>query len=185
MTNPSTSTQRMQRDIRKVVDWPTADTALGVLRLVDAELAQVQAEYDEQIQQIEAAKRKAVAPLQKKRDRVEELVIDFAETQKGQLPKKARSIKLVHGTVGWRKGAVTVTLIGDEEHTIEQLKARGQFQCVVTTENLDKSEVKKLPASVARQCGITITQTDRLYYKLKNEPIPEYPEVDEAGTGDE
>lgn len=171
----------IQRDIRKVETWQDVDRAMGVLRGTAAELASVGADFDAQIAELEAQKAKAVKPLVDKRARVEALIMDFAGPRRDELGKK-KSVKLVHGVVGWKLSPKAVAFTHSEQRTIDLAKARGLDSLLKVKTDLDKAAVKKLTAAEQLALGVKITQEERLFVELSESPAIEYPALVEGGA---
>lgn len=172
----------IQRDIRKVETWQDVDRAMGVLRGCDAEMSGIGAEFDQEIAEIQAAKAKALEPLVNKRARVEGLVTEFAEGRRDELGKK-KSIKLVHGVIGWKLGSKAVAFTHSEDRTIQIAEARGLDALLRRKVELDKTAVKKLTAAEQLALGVKITQDERLFIELAADPAIEYPPAEPAKDG--
>lgn len=169
------------RDIRKIEAWEDADRALGVLRQSDALVAGISAAYDAQIQVIQEAKQKAVQPHIDRTERVAVMLETFVLANRATLGKKPtnKSRKLVHGTVGFKKGKDRLVFVQAEEWVRARLKARNQIECIVTTEKLDNKAIAALPPSEMALIGAKIsTGEDEFYYKLNTDAPIEYPDVE-------
>ncbi len=173
----------IQRDIRKVESWQDVDRAMGVLRGCDAEMNGIGAEYDQQIAEIQAAKAKALKPLVDKRARVEGLITEFAPGRRAELGKK-KSVKLVHGVVGWKLAPKAVAFTHSKERTIQLAEARGLESLLRRDVDLDKGAVKKLTAPEQLALGVKITQDERLFIELAADPAIEYPAAEPAEDGE-
>lgn len=171
---------KRKKDAAPTRTWEEADQLMGELRQLDAQLAGLNARFDKRIQQVQAAKASAAEPLVKEKEAAEERLLAFMEAHRGELPK-GKSVKLVHGTVGLRRGSPKVAFQGSEEHTLNALKARGQTQCIRTVESLDKAELKKLSPAELRLVGAAIERGEIVYFKLNDDPIIQYPAA--AGEG--
>lgn len=172
----------IQRDIRKIASWQDVDRAMGVLRGCDAELGQISADFDAQIAELEAKKAKAVKPLVDKRARVEALITEFAPTARAELGKK-KSLKLVHGRVGWKLGSKSVEFVHSEKHTIRIAQARNLVSLLRVRTDLDKSALKKLSTAEQLALGVQVSQVERLYIELSQSPAVEYPAAADDGEG--
>jgi phage host-nuclease inhibitor protein Gam len=173
-------------DIDSIASWQDVDVGMGVLRRTDAELSRVAIDVDEQIAQLEATKLEQSAPLVARRDRIETAITEYSNAHRAEIKLPAKSVKLTHGVVGWKKAAPKVELAGTEEATIKLLKLRGHTECIRVTEEIDKKKLLDLGSGEARLCGVTITQTERLNIKLNQGKLVEYPvadESDDAGVG--
>lgn len=171
----------IQRDIRKVESWQDADRAMGVLRGCDSEMNGIGAEFDAQIAEIQAAKAKALKPLVDKRARVEALITDFADGRQADLGPKKKSMKLVHGVIGWKLTPAAIAFTHSEARTIDLAKARDLGSLLRVQVSLDKAAVKKLTLPEQLAIGVKITRDERLFIDLSSDPAIEYPAAAEDG----
>lgn len=153
--------------------WEDVDLAMGRIRAHKDKLKLVTTTYDAQIQQLqelrtEACKSTADAVLAEEAKIRDFMVTHEAEIEvqkaQGKGPAK-RSRTLVHGVVGVRTSPAKVVVV-DEERTIEMCEQRGHSGCIVITKKLVKDQLAKLPATERRIVGVSLTQSDSIYYKL-------------------
>lgn len=184
METTATETKRPRSDIREIRTWEDVDVALGILRTVDARTATINADHDVKIQAIQEAKQKAIQPYTDKRDRIAAMLEAFVRANRPTLGKKpeAKSRKLVHGVVGFKKGNPKLVFVQPEEAVKRLLKMRGHLECVVTTEEVKKDAVKALPPTEQALCGVRVDQGEDFYYKLNTDEPVEYPDVGGDGA---
>lgn len=170
----------VRRDIETVTSWSDADQALGVLRLVEAELAKVGASFDARIQALQEGKASAARPLQEKKERIEALLQQFGATAKRTLPANKKSMQLVHGKIGWRTGKPSLRFVKSKKATIQLLQSRGLTSCLVTKVELDKDAVKKLSPAERELVGVKLEAAERFFYELSSDPVVAYPDAPNA-----
>jgi len=162
-------------EVRVIDSWEDLDRALLAMRVADARIAQEGARYDQVIQAAQEKKSKALSPIQARKERMEVAIKEFAVNHRGDLKGK-KSIDLVHGRVGWRKGHLQLIPSDSEANTIRLLKIRGHVECVVMKEELDKAALKNLPVHERGLCGIKEKQEERFYFDLSTDPPIVYPD---------
>lgn len=169
---------RIQRDIRKVESWEDCDRALGVLRGLQAELGLIGSDFDERIALLQQQKQRASQALLDRQERIEDLVKGFAtKNREGATKKGAKSLKMVHGSVGWKKGNPQITFHKSEEYTLNLVQKRGLDSLTNIKVTLDKSALKKLTPEEQRSLGVSIAQDELFFIKLSDDPTVEYPAV--------
>ena len=170
-------------DLDAITTFEDVDVALGAMRLADARIATLSAEFDVQIQQLQEAKQAAAKPFVDRQAKLALLLEAFCTTNKdavaagGGGKAKGRSRKFVHGVVGFRIGTPKLVLLQELALVIKMLKVRGHDECVVPREDLDKEAVKRLPPAEQRYVGVRVDQDDTFYYKLNVDRPVDYPEV--------
>jgi phage host-nuclease inhibitor protein Gam len=172
-------------EVRVVDTWENLDRALLALRVTEARIAEVSAKFDEDIQIAQEGKSKAITPLVARKERMEAIIKEFAIENRAALGTGRKSIKLVHGKIGFRKGKPKMVLSNGEEHTIRLLKLRGHAECVVVKEEIDKAALKNLPVSEMKLCGISQEQSEAFFYDLATDPPIVYPEVTKEVADDD
>lgn len=168
------------REVRVLHDWADVDRALFALRIVDAELSAGAAGFDGQISDLMDRKQQALQPLVNRRDRMNDMLREWVGIRRDDFAPD-QSIKLVHGTVGYRKGAVSITT-EDEARSIELLEKRGHNDCIETKRSLVKAAVKKLNAADLFVCGFKLDQSEAFYIKLAKSPAITYPVTADTGA---
>lgn len=182
-TAPIEITINTPREVRAINGWADVDRLMLALRIADVELGQIAASFDARIADLTEAKQRAVQPIVNRRERMEALAKNWIEEHRAEMLDKkgqpAKSVKLVHGTVGFRKGQVSIST-EDEEKAIALLEKRGHADCVVTRQALVKDAVKKLEATELFMCGFKLSQEERFYVQLSKSPAITYPTAAEA-----
>lgn len=169
---------RIQRDIRKVETWEDCDRALGVLRGLQAELGLIGSDFDERIAILQQQKQRASQALMDRQERIEGLVKIFAgANREGATKKGAKSLKMVHGAVGWKKGNPQITFHKSKEHTLGLVLKRGLSSLTNTEVTLDKAALKKLTPEEQKALGVGVVQVEQFFIKLSDDPTVEYPAV--------
>lgn len=161
-------------EVRVVHEWADADRLLLALRRAEAELVTVGADYDQRIQELQEAKAKALAPIQARIERMDEVLETFGVARREDFSGK-KSLKMVHGVVGFRSGSDKVVLDRPEAEVIELLTMRGHRDCMEIKTTLVKAALKKLPHTERLVCGIRIEADERFYRKLASDPPITYP----------
>lgn len=173
-------TPQLPTEVRVVATWEDLDRALLALRVTEARISETAAQFDQDIQVAQEGKNKAVAPLTARKERMELLIKEFATANRAALGTNRKSIKLVHGKIGFRKGKPKMVFASTEDHTIRLLKLRGHAECIVVKEEIDKAALKNLPPTEKSLCGITQEQGEAFFYDLVTDPPIVYPDVQEA-----
>jgi phage host-nuclease inhibitor protein Gam len=171
-------------EVRVISSWEDADRAMLALRIVEAQIAQEGARFDQAIQEAQERKSKVMGPLQARKERMEKVLEEFATANRTSLGSK-KSINLVHGRIGWRKGNRKLTFTSSEGTTIRMLKLRSHPECIVVKEEIDKAALKNLPPHELALCGIGSEQKERFYYDLSSDPPIVYPDVQPFEEGDD
>ncbi len=162
-------------EVRVIHDWPDVDRALLALRVTQAEMDTIGAQFDETIQQAQEAKQKALRSRQARVERMELEIEAFVRDHRDDM--SGRTLKLTHGTVGFRKSPPKVEYSKGEEHTLEMLSVRGLTDsCVVVVNKLDKKALRKLSETEKALCGIKVLTEERFVLKLAKDPPVTYPE---------
>lgn len=174
---PHPDTPWRPMDPIEIKTWEDCDAALGRIRRVEASLAGVDAEYDAKIQELEEAKGKASEGLRREKVAVAAAVLDFVAEHGAELPKDKRSIKLVHGRVGLRSTPARTVFERGEAYALEALRVLGKDDCIVSTREISKDQVKKLKPEELKAAGIKITQDETVFYELEKNPVVDYPSV--------
>lgn len=184
-TTPTESNVQVQRDIRTIVSWPDVDRALGALRFLEAEQARIAADYDARVANLQEEKQRALQPLLHRQERIEKLIAEFAEANRGTLKKKSKSLKMVHGTVGWKLASPKIEFVVSEGHTLALAMKRGLDSLFRMVPKLDKAALAKLTTGEQAALAVRIVQGEALYHKLSADPAISYPSADLGeGAGD-
>lgn len=166
--------------VTTIATWEGADRALGVLRLIAARLDGVNATFDARIQALQEQKAARAADLLEHRKRIEELLEGFAPGARRSMPATRKSMKLVHGVIGWRKSAAKLKYTTSAKYTMQALKARGHTDCVKVKESIDKAALKKLSDTERAHVGVALVSSEVFFYELNGDPIVDYvPMADE------
>lgn len=170
--------KELPTEVRAISTWEDLDRALLAMRVTEARIVETSARYDQAIQTAQEEKSRSLAPLTSRKERMEALIKGFVEEHREGLKGK-KSIKMVHGKVGFRLGNAKTLFASGEEHTIKMLKLRGHIECVVVKEEIDSAALKNLPPSEKGLCGIAVEQRERFYYDLASDPPIVYPAIPE------
>jgi len=175
---PIEITPNTAREVRSLNQWADCDRVLLALRIADVGAGSISAQYDAIIQDAQERKQRALQPITDRRERMLTRLEEFVRSHRADL--EGQSIKLVHGTVGFRKGQVKVLLPLGEEHTIDRLRSRGHEDCLRTTIEIIKPAALKLPGVEQRLCGVELEQGETFFHKLAKSPAISYPAVSDA-----
>lgn len=176
MDDTTKPTVRLRTNITEIHNWQDVDVALGCLRLLDSQIERINAEQDIEIQKIQEAKKRRTTPLTDRKNSIEQLLEEFVSAHRADWGGK-KSLKVVHGKVGFRWATPKVELTLDDATVIQRLKAHGQTQCVDTKETMNKTAIKKVPEAILSTCGVKVIQEERFYYELNKDEAVEYPET--------
>lgn len=168
----------IRRDIEAVTSWHDVDTAMGVLRLIEAEQHVVHAEEDQRIQAIQERKARRLEPLEARKTRIEREVRAFVVANREQLVGR-KSWPGTHGRVGFRRGPARVEFAHSEEYTLRAVRARARPDLLHVRETLDKAALLELPVAELGLLGVRVVGGgDDFYYRLKADPVVTYPDDD-------
>jgi phage host-nuclease inhibitor protein Gam len=181
--DPIQITTDMQREVRVLHDWADVDRAMLALRVAEVELASIGAKHDAVIQIAQEAKQAELQPIVSRTERMRERLEAFVEEHRADL--EGRSLKLTHGTVGYRRGNPVVAYERDAAHSMDMLKVRGLDACIAVVEKIDKKAVRGLDETELAVCGISITHDDRFFVRLAKSPVVIYPEVERTDGADD
>lgn len=176
----ATPQEALPTEVKVLHGWPDADRLLLALRITEARISEISAKYDQQIQEAQEAKAQALSPLIARRDRMEAVLEPFVHGHQDDFPKKRRSLTLVHGVVGFRKGQRVVRYIHGEAHTERLLRVRGHDDCIELRTVLVKDRIRKLPPSELAVIGVAVDQEERYFYDLAEDPPIPYPKPAES-----
>lgn len=169
------------REVRALNGWADVDRALLALRIAEAELATVGAKHDAVIQIAQEAKQSELAPIISRQERMRQRVEAFVGEHREGLDGK--SLKLTHGTVGYRMGNPTVEYEHGEEHTMKMLHTRGLGVCVVQVEKIDKKALRGLSDLELAVIGAKVLQEEAFFLKLAKSPAVLYPDQVQVQEG--
>jgi len=176
---PITITDDIVREVRALNEWSDADRALLALRVNRAEVERISASYDAQIQRLQEAKQRALAPvvgrIERTKERLEAFVTEHRDEMDGQ------SITLTHGRVGYRRSAAKVELFKGEEFTLRMLELRKHDGCIAIKKKVDKKAVKDLSGGELAICGVHVLTGEKFFAKLADSPAVVYPDVAAGG----
>lgn len=139
---------------QSITDVEIAIARIGRLR---AELAGNRAAVDAHILTLQERAEAQAQPVRAEIDRLSQGVQSYCETRRNELTDGARTklLRFQTGTVSWRKSRAHVE-IDNAEAVIARLKQGGLAMFVRLREEIDKLEVLKRPALVARIDGIRV-----------------------------
>lgn len=130
-----------------------AEAALWRLRAARTRRAGVQLTAMEAVEAARADEARLLAPIDAEIKELEGQLLAWATAHRASNEKV---VALSGGAIRWRRSNPKVTLLLPETEVIARLRACGQHHCIVSTEALDLSQVKRLPRSVWASAGITV-----------------------------
>lgn len=160
-----------------ITSLDAADAALVELAKLEREVKMIEICLDEDLEEARKKADELAAPLREKRALLEAALTTYATAGKETLFKKKakkRSLKLVHGVIGFRSSDEVTTLPKVTwEEVVEKLKAMNLPECVRTKEEPDKKALRKLPEDLRTEAGVSIEPKDTFYYVTKEESVAE------------
>jgi phage host-nuclease inhibitor protein Gam len=164
-----------------VTSLDDADGVLLDLANVEREIAEIEIILNKDIEAARQFADDLARPLREKRASLEAALTTYATAGKDSLFKKAKSIKLTHGVIGFRASDELKTLakvtwkevLGRVKGMAAKLKALDLPACVRVKEEPDKDALRQLPESLREEAGVRIVGKDTFYYECKTEEIAE------------
>jgi len=163
-----------------ITDLLEADSALAALAALDREISRIEIEMNEGIQAVREAGDEAAAPYRQKREQIEAALATYATVGKETLfTKGKRSLKLIHGIIGFRASEEVKTLPkikwADVLLNLKAMAKRcaGVSHCIRIKEEPDKEALRQMPKSLQAEAGVRIVAKDTFYYEVKSETVAE------------
>lgn len=99
-------------------------------------------------------------PVEAEIERLSNGIRAFAEARRAELTRDGRkkSVKLVNGTISWRKSRPRVVLTAKEDDVLVALRTMRLGHFIRTVEEVDKVEMLRSPADARRVPGVTIDE---------------------------
>lgn len=130
-----------------------AEALLWQLRAARIRRDVVQQVATQEVEEARAAEGRALRAIDAEIKEMEGKLLAWAASRRDPNQKVLR---LMAGSIRWRRSPPKVTLLLPESEVIARLRACGQHHCIVTAETLDLNQVKRLPRSVWASAGITV-----------------------------
>jgi len=129
-------------------DWKDVNNLVLRYGSFDAAIKAIQREITEETEGLKVEAVKKTTKLEKKIQRIGELVEAFTKVRRDELPRNKKSFNLSSGKVGWRKRQASVSVRGPERGVALDLVAAGLGHLVisrrVTVTKIDKEKIKNL-----------------------------------------
>lgn len=97
----------------------------------------------------------------------------FAEDHPHLFAGAERSVKLVHGRIGYRRTPPSIRLLAKAETVVAALKARGLLDAVITKEAPNKDVLAAYPDEILKEVRAKREQKDEFYIALRDEEAAE------------
>lgn len=144
-----------------------AETQLGDLRWVLAELAKTEARFTQQQIALDASRAKALAPLLAARDVLTARLLEWAgDAELGA----QRSVSCTNGRIGRRMTPPRAVFPEGKAHTASVLRARGRTEVFAVTERLDLRKLQELPLAEQRLAGVEFAQREVAFVAVTDGP---------------
>lgn len=150
-------------------NWVDVDNALREIHEAENTLAELEAEKNRRIDAIKQDYAQIATPLQNRIKRLEADTREYVGEHRAEMTGKSR--RLTFGTVGYRSSSKLVVPTSRLAEIIGRLKSMGLYDCIKTTESLDKEALKKQPTEVILEAGASIKQEDEFYYDIDHDEI--------------
>lgn len=159
-----------------------ANQALAEIAEIDLKLASNDATMNRVITKAKTRAEAVAAPLREKRETLGAALNVFAVTSRAEHFDKKKSLKLLHGVIGFRVSRKLVTLKGFTwKKVLDAIQGMGVSLedwavfggCVRTKHEVDKDAVKELAEADMARIGCKIKEDDEFYYETKPESAAE------------
>ena len=165
---------RMKPTPMVVTNRDEAVVALGEIACLDRELARIEADMQEAIDQAKEKARQAAAGYQERRAALADGVAVYARLTKAELFREGRSVDLGYGVIGFRASTAIVQERGvTAEMSLLKCHELGLAEGVRVREELDKRALLQWPDERLALIGVKRQQRDTFFIEINEEQIPE------------
>lgn len=148
--------------------WDEVNDALKEIGEAQYEMASIEVELNQKINELKAAAKEAAKPLATKIGVKELMIQQFVSEHRDEL--KGKSYKLAFGTVGFRLSTKLV-LPKDLTAVIKNLRTNGMMDCLNTKVTIDKEALKKYTESEILNVGASLKKEDTFWYETEKTTI--------------
>lgn len=148
--------------------WDEVNEALRVIGQAQDEMAAIDAELNQQINELKAAAKEKAKPFETE-IKVKELMIQqFVAEHRDDL--KGKSYKLAFGTVGFRLSTKLV-LPKDLKTIIKNLQSSGMMDCLNTKVTVNKEVLKTYAEKEILSVGASLKKEDTFWYETEKATV--------------
>lgn len=157
-----------------VADLTDAGRILGEIGALDREIALIECDMQETIDNAKANAAKMAKPLQDRRKALSDAVGTFATLNRQDLFRKSKSLDLGFGVIGFRLSTSISQLRGvTVEMTIDRMRELKLLEGIRVKESVDKDACGSWPDERLELVGLKRQQKDAFYIEIKADAIPE------------
>jgi phage host-nuclease inhibitor protein Gam len=164
-----------------ITDLDGADAVLVELAKVDRDISMIEICMNEDLETVRKRADEVAAPYREKRKQLEAALTTYATAGKKTLFEKARSLKLMHGVIGFRASdelkplpkVTWASVLEKVKAMADKLKELELPNCIRAKEEPDKDVLRKLPEDLRTEAGVRIVPKDTFYYETKEETVAE------------
>lgn len=157
-----------------VASLEEAEAALGEMASLERKLGGIQSNMQEDIDQAKARASQAAKPLAERHKALSEAVGAFAILNKDELFKKARSLDLGFGVIGFRLSTRIMQARGVSVGlTLERMKQYGLSEGIRLKEEINKDVCLAWPEERLDLVGLKRQQQDKPYIEIRKDAVPQ------------
>jgi len=165
---------RLKPRTRIIADVKQAEAAMHELASLSREVAAIDLDAQEAMDQIKKNARAEMEPLQARRKELEGALCTFGELNKGELFSRKRSVETPFGAYGFRKStklltAAKVTL----GMVLERLKELNIKDAVRVKESVDKEALREWPEERLEAVGMRRVVKDEFFIEVNADALDE------------
>lgn len=148
--------------------WDDVGKALEVISEVDQKIAAAEIVLNNRINAIKGEFEDSTRDLIKQKKELETAIQEFTEANIGEFVD-SKTKPMTFGEVGFRKTTSIITR--NVKAIIEALKQHKMFDCIDTTEKINKDELSKYDDAAILKIGAKRKVKDAYFYKIYSERI--------------
>lgn len=158
----------------RITSLQELDELLGYLRVQNNMRISINASADAEIAQITSRRIKETATIDAEIEAGTSLAMAWLQANRPEVLGKAKSRKLAHGTVGFRRTAEKVVFDLDEVAIVRNLRALKLDNCIQQTATVRKDEVRTLEEATLLQIGVHLEAGEVAYIEIAKDKAAPY-----------
>jgi phage host-nuclease inhibitor protein Gam len=165
---------RRKTTTRIIADERQAEAAMRELAALGRQIAAIDLDAQEALDQVKANAKDEMQPLQDRRKELENALCTFCELNKGELFSRKRSKETPFGVYGFRKSTklltaakVTLGLV------LERLKELNLTDAIRVKESVDKEAMREWPEERLEAVGMRRKSTDEFFVEIDLDQLEE------------
>ena len=162
------ATKRIKpKNVIPVRSLPDVDDHLFKIAQMRTHLKRIDADAEEEINNIRERAAKVAEPLKDEIEKLEAGIFAFSEMEKNTLFTKAKSVELNFGFIGYRQS----TKISIKASTVDKLREMGLQDAILIKESANKDIMATYPDEILKQADAKRIVEDNFWYEVKEEEI--------------